>query len=241
MNFSAREWPAHLHVCIPAYQSAGTLKQFLPALLNVVPASNVCVVDDGSVDDTREYSLSLGIRYVRHEANKGKGAALATGFASLLEQSAEAIITMDADGQHAVGDLPFFLNDFSEHSELGICIGCRKIKRGYMPFARICSNRLTSLILGLMTGVPILDSQSGYRLYSARFLRRITIGYPRFEMESEVLLKAANLGFPIRFVPIQTLYLGGASHISHLADTLRWVKAVVLVWVALRKSNIGKT
>jgi len=237
MNLSPDTWPRNIFVCIPAYQSSASLVTLLPELLEVVPAAQVCVVDDGSTDTTGELCLGIGIRYLRHAENRGKGAALATGFAALLELGVGAIITMDADGQHAVDDLELFVENFRTCPETGICIGRRKIEKGSMPFSRIVSNTLTSRILTWMCGIPIPDSQCGYRLYSAKFLRSITITCARFAMESEMILKAARRGFPIRSVPVQTLYFKGASHISHATDTLRWIKAVFGIWLSLRKSG----
>jgi hypothetical protein len=143
---------------------------------------------------------------------------------------------MDADGQHAPEDLAHFTAAVSENPAAGICIGKRCMKRGVMPFARICSNRLTSGILSIFTRTPILDSQCGYRIYSTDLLKDISIKYHRFEMESEVILKAVHAGFQIIFTDVQTLYLHDLSHISHLKDTIRWVRAVVAVWFSLRKS-----
>jgi hypothetical protein len=103
-----------------------------------------------------------------------------------------------------------------------------------MPLARICSNALTSAFLSLLTGQRIRDSQCGYRVYAVEMLRRMSIEYDRFEMESEVILKASRLRFPIRFVRVQTVYSRDiGSHISHVRDTLRWVKAVLGVWLRM--------
>lgn len=234
---SSDGWPHSIYVLIPAYKSADSLRPFLPELLETVPASNICIVDDGSFDGTDTLCLTLGLLYQRHSKNHGKGMALATGFKFLLEKGAEGIITLDADSQHSPEDLYKFVDAFSALPESGIIIGCRKIERGHMPITRILSNRITSAILSRMIGTVIPDSQCGYRLYSAKFLRNISITCPRFEMESEVIIKAAFLGFPIGFVEVQTLYLNGKSHISHLADTFRWIKAVALVWMKVRKTG----
>lgn len=234
---SSTGWPHSTYVLIPAYKSADTLRPFLPELLETVPTSNICIVDDGSFDGTDTLCLTLGLLYQRHSKNHGKGMALATGFKFLLEKGAESIITLDADGQHSPDDLCKFVDAFAANPDIGIIIGCRKIKRGTMPVTRIFSNRITSGILSRMTGTIIPDSQCGYRLYAAKFLRNISITYSRFEMESEVIIKAAFLGFPIGFVEVQTLYLNSKSHISHLADTFRWIKAVVQVWMKVRKTG----
>lgn len=241
MNLSPETWPRDVFICIPAYQASETLARLLPELLETTPATQVLVVDDGSTDATGELCSSIGMRHMRHAENRGKGAALAAGFAALLEQGAGAVITMDADGQHAVSDIGLFVEEFRLHPDTGLCIGQRTMARGRMPFLRIVSNSITSRILTWMCGVPIADSQCGYRLYSARFLRAITVTCPRFAAESEVLLKAARLGFPLRFIAVQTLYLKNTSHISHSADTLRWIKAVLGVWIQLRHYGISES
>lgn len=237
---SSAGWPQTTYVLIPAYKAADTLRPFLPELLEAVPATQICIVDDGSFDGTAMLCSTLGLLYQGHHKNRGKGAALVTGFNFLLDKGAKAVITLDADSQHSPEDLPKFLDAYSVNSDAGIIIGCRQIKRGHMPVTRIFSNLVTSRILSWMTGTDIPDSQCGYRLYSEKFLRSISITYPRFEMESEVIIKAALLGFPIRFVDVQTLYLNGQSHISHLADTFRWIKAVIQVWIKLRKTGTRK-
>jgi glycosyltransferase involved in cell wall biosynthesis len=224
-------WPDDIAVLIPAYKAVASLATFLPALLSRVPPANVLVIDDASADATSQLCRSLSIECISLPENRGKGRALATGFERLLARNCRSIITMDADGQHAVDDLPHFLNAIKDHPDAGIIIGKRALKPGLMPFARIVSNTLTSALLTLLTGTRIYDSQSGYRAYNTGFLRRISIVYNRFEMESEVIIKAAKLGYPILFIGVQTLYCSAGSHIAHIPDTLRWVRAVVGTWM----------
>jgi glycosyltransferase involved in cell wall biosynthesis len=232
--------PPDIHVCIPAYQSSKTLAGLLPELLRAVPVDHLLVVDDGSFDATGEVCSRAGICCVRHAENRGKGAALSTGFNILLERGAGAVITMDADGQHAVADLRAFTEEFRNYPETGIILGRRRFGKGGMPFSRVISNIITSRILSLLCGVPVPDSQCGYRLYSARLLREVTLTCTRFTMESEVLLKAARLNFPVRSIPVQTLYFSGQSHIAHLTDTLRWIRAVLGIWLRLRLYGISE-
>jgi glycosyltransferase involved in cell wall biosynthesis len=240
MNLSPETWPRNIFVCIPAYQASETLARLFPELLRVMPTAQVLVVDDGSTDGTSDLCSRLGVRSVRHTHNRGKGAALTTGFTLLLEKDTGAVITMDADGQHAVADLGLFVEEFRLHPEIGVCIGQRQFSRSGMPLSRVVSNTLTSRILSLLCGMQVPDSQCGYRLYSARLLREVAITCTRFTMESEVILKAARLGFPVRSVPVQTLYLKGQSHISHLTDTLRWIRAVIGIWIRLRLYGISE-
>jgi hypothetical protein len=102
-----------------------------------------------------------------------------------------------------------------------------------MPVARIFSNATTSGILSLMTGLKILDSQSGYRAYNTNFLKDLTIVHNHFEMESEVILRAWHSRQDVRFIPVQALYCKAHSHISHVLDTLRWISAVTKLWFNL--------
>jgi glycosyltransferase involved in cell wall biosynthesis len=152
----------------------------------------------------------------------------------LIGGGAKWILTMDADGQHSPADIPRFIAESGKAPPPGICIGARDMRLRSMPPARIISNRLTSLILSVLTKRRIADSQCGYRLYSAEFIKSTQIEYNRFQAESELIQKAAAKHFPVRFTRVQTLYLGGgSSHISHLSDTLRWIAAVGRVWFKL--------
>jgi glycosyltransferase involved in cell wall biosynthesis len=231
-------WPQKVGVLIPAYESEASLRQWLPELLKSAPAACVCVVDDGSRDKTAESCRQLGVSLLSHDVNLGKGAALKTGFAYFVKNGFDWVITMDADGQHAVGDLPKFLREIRRKPGIGLCIGWRSLSMNKMPLARIISNTLTSLVLTLLTGKPIRDSQCGYRVYAARLLQSVTLVHQRFELESEVILKASYLHFPVSFVKVQTLYCSTESHISHLLDTLRWIKAIIAIWIRLDKTPL---
>jgi glycosyltransferase involved in cell wall biosynthesis len=223
-------WPGDIHILIPAYNAAASLAVYLPEILVTVPAENILVVDDGSKDATSSLCRNLAVGCMRHSENRGKGAALQTGFSRLLKNGARAIITMDADGQHAVADLPLFVGSFQNEQDVGLYIGKRRFSPSIMPLVRIVSNTFTSRILSRLCGVPIYDSQCGYRLYPAELLTAITLRCPRFEMESEAIIKAVRAGFPVRFVEVQTLYFKSGSHIMHIVDTFRWIKAVMGIW-----------
>ncbi|MBN1309408.1 MAG: glycosyltransferase family 2 protein [Chitinispirillaceae bacterium] len=229
-------WPPDIAVLIPAYKSAALLRGVLPRVMKYVPERCICVVDDASNDGTSLVCGGYGITCLSHGSNCGKGAALATGFRYLATNDTRWIVTMDADGQHAPEDLPKFVAASRKTPPPGICIGTRTMKSAVMPPERILSNLITSRILSLLCGIRIIDSQSGYRLYSMELLKRIDISFNRFEMESEIIMKAAFLGYPVTFTGIQTLYLRGPSHISHIADTVRW--AIAVVCIRLRRNRI---
>lgn len=225
-----QQWPENVFVCIPSYKAASTLDRFLADLLKMVPAEKIVVINDASEDTTDQICTQHGVTCLTHTVNQGKGAALRTGFNHLNGlQNASWALTMDADGQHAIADIDRFLHYINQNPAAAVCVGYRDMQIGKMPVLRILSNRITSGIMSIYCRQPIRDSQCGYRIYSLPFISSITIEYNRFEMESEVLLKAAAGKLPIGFIPIQTLYLDGTSHISHFYDTIRWVRAVTSV------------
>lgn len=234
IEIDTNPWPKNIFLCIPAYKAVKDLKKFLPSLLLYAPHDKICIVDDASHDGTESLCVRFGIECLRQETNQGKGAALKKGFAHLLNRKAQWILTMDADGQHAVADITQFLDAVKKYPDAGLIIGARSIKVLTMPPERFFSNTVTSGILSLMCGQKILDSQCGYRIYSSKLFKKINLQHKRFEMESEVILKACSAGFEVRFIPVQTLYCSTRSHISHIKDILRWIRAVLGVWLELR-------
>lgn len=235
-NYS--QWPDTFSILIPAYKSAISLKTLLPALVEKIPPAQICIVDDGSEDGTDRVCKTHKVQYIKLRTNQGKGAALKTGFSHYLQNShIRWILSMDADGQHSIDDLPVFIEASSRFPDAGIIIGARSISLRSMPPARIFSNIVTSGILTALCGRRIPDSQCGYRLYSTTLLNTISLVYNRFEMESEVILKACHAGFAVHSVPIKTLYTNNGSHISHIRDMGRWIKAVLKVWLSSQKEK----
>jgi hypothetical protein len=163
---------------------------------------------------------------------------LSRGFRFLCdEKNASWVITLDADGQHDPADITKILSEIRLRPDAGIIIGKRSMRPGIMPLPRIVSNVLTSFLLSFLARNRIADSQCGYRAYSAHLLSSVTCRFSRFEFESEIILRACAARFSISFVPVQTLYFSTQSHISLVADTLRWVKAVMSVWIELRHAH----
>jgi hypothetical protein len=106
-------------------------------------------------------------------------------------------------------------------------LGKRKIDLKVMPFHRFLSNKLTSTVISILTGGSIKDSQSGYRLIKAKALRSLELQSKKYDLESEILLRAARKGFKIDSIPIDTIYTDTKGFISPFADTLRFL---LLLW-----------
>lgn len=182
----------------------------------------VIVVDDGSADGTVRVAESAGARVVRQTPNQGKGAALRTGFRHALDEGADAVVTLDADGQHDPAEIPGLVAAF-QTGRPELVIGCRDFVA--MPPLRRLANTLGSLVLRLALGVRIPDNQSGYRLVGRRVMEAMTSSAESgFEFEVEMIAECLRRGWRIEWVPIRTIYAGGPSHIrnrDHLAGFVR--------------------
>ena len=181
------------------------------------------MVDDGSHDQTAQLAISSGATVVRHTKNLGKGAALQSGLKAGFDQPrVQACITIDADGQHDPQFIPAFLDAYANHAG-DLIIGARKLNPSVMPIMRVLSNRITSFLISMKIGQPILDSQCGYRLVSRSVYSAVYFDSKGFEMESEMVIKVGRLGMKIRWVSISTIYDNETSHIKGFRDTFRFI------------------
>jgi glycosyltransferase involved in cell wall biosynthesis len=220
MGFTAKT----IAVLIPALNAENSLAELVHRLRNSIGDVQVVVVDDGSTDRTKEVAASIGVLVLRHEKNRGKGAALQTGFDFLNKQTGiEFILTMDADLQHQPEDAPkFFLA--LQKTGADIIIGWRERIGTRMPVHRKLSNTITSTLVGMRTGMKIKDSQCGFRFIRRSVIERIRLDSTGYEAETEFLIKAARRGFKINFVPVQTIYGKEKSYMTHWATTVNFIK-----------------
>ena len=215
-----------MSVCllIPAYNEARTIGQVVSDARKII--DSVVVIDDGSQDATAQIAQDSGALTLRHQVNRGKGAALRTGFQYVLDHGYDAAITMDSDGQHDVDDIPRFLEAFNEKGS-GVILGSRMHDISTMPLHRRCSNTLTSLVISIRVGCRIPDSQSGFRWIRSSVLRAIPLKDDGYHLESELLIKAGKKGVRISAVPIDTIYRNEESSIKPFGDTIRFIVLII--------------
>lgn len=204
---------------VPAYREAGRIGPVARAI--VAAGVDAIVVDDGSGDGTDAEAQQAGATVVRHEVNKGKGAALATGFAYAQSAGYEVVITMDADGQHDPAELPRFVDAY-RRTRIPVLVGNRMADVSTMPLVRKCTNLFMSWLLSRMMGQYIPDTQCGYRLYRCDLLPLVATGSSGFAAESEVLLRLADRGIRMDSVRISTIYGDEKSKINPASDTVRF-------------------
>lgn len=207
---------------IPAYNESAHIADVVARAGKHLP---VLVVDDGSKDDTSAVAKNAGAEVVRQVPNQGKGVALQNGLRYALEMGYDAVITLDADGQHAPEEIPLFVKNYEQlHSDL--VIGCRNFKQ--MPLVRRCSNTLGTWMFSWAVGQPVRDNQSGYRLISSRLIREILDSRENgFEYEVEMIVRCVQQKMKLDWVPIQTIYADEHSHIHPLHHAYHFMRVVV--------------
>jgi len=210
-----------MKVCavIPAFNESQSISEIIDSVRG--QSVDVIVVDDGSEDNTAELAKAHGAHLIQHEVRSGKGISLRDGFKYAVSSGYDAIIAMDADGQHEASDIPKFLAKMKE-SGASVVLGNRMSNPTDMPFIRIFTNKFMSSIISAVCKQDIPDSQCGYRLYSKEAISSISIKAPKFEIESEILVKLARKDFRIRSVSIKSIYGEEKSKIRPVRDTLRF-------------------
>lgn len=189
-------------VVIAAYNEAAMIDRVVSAV--VAEGWRVVVVDDGSRDDTARAARVPGAVVLRHAVNLGQGAALQTGIDYAIRQGAERIVTFDADGQHAVEDIPAMVAALDDADvalgsrALGKTVGAGWRRRTFLRLATLVSNR--------MSGVKLTDAHCGFRAFRAEIARSLRITQDRMAHASELLTLIGQSGCKVVEVPITVHY-----------------------------------
>lgn len=214
----------NLAVAIPAFMAARTIGDVIRRAQALGVA--VLVVDDGSTDGTGDVARTCGVTVLAHPVNEGKGRALKTAFDHLFAQGYDAVVTIDADGQHPPEELPKLLAAWRDGADL--VLGTRNHLYGAMGRVRRASNGTSSWLISQVAGTSLPDCQTGFRLYTRRLIEAIGFPEPRFEAESAVLVRAVRKGFRVAGVPVRLDKADGraTSHYRPIVDSLRIAGAV---------------
>lgn len=215
-------------VTLPAYNES----KLIGAAISGIPeyVDHIIVVDDASTDNTVDavphshYGRTVTI--VRHEVNQGVGAAIATGYRTALETSADVVVVMAGDAQMDPDDLAFLLNPVIR-GEADYAKGDRLSWPGVtkaMPFSRFCGNHILSKLTRFSSGYgDIRDSQCGYTAVSAEVLRRVNLDalYPRYGFPNDMLAKLHAVAARVVNVPVRPIYGEEVSGISLYTAVVR--------------------
>ena len=216
-------------VVIPALSPDPKVTDYVSALLDK-GFRQVVVVDDGSGEAFAGTFYTLegmeGCTVLRHEKNRGKGRALKTAFAHILNcplWEGSAVVTADADGQHSVEDV-CAVAAAAAAEEKRLVMGVRDLSLPNVPTRSKIGNRVTSWAFHLLYGVRLEDTQTGLRGIPWGLLRWCAgIEGDRFEYEMNMLIKAAREHVELRQVSIEVIYYdnNAGSHLHTVRDAWR--------------------
>ncbi len=181
----------------------------------------VFVIDDGSTDATAARAAAAGATVIRHDRNRGKGCAVRTGLARVLDGPFTHVLLLDADMQHDPEEIPVLVQ-CAARGVGDFVVGERDFSRAAMPAARFYSNVIGSRILSCLVGARVGDSQSGFRLIRADLLRRVPLTSTGYEIETEMIIKLVRAGAILERVTVRRLaYQDARSHMRPVRDTFR--------------------
>lgn len=208
-------------ILIPAYQPGEILTEIVRQLC---VEFDVVVVDDGSGAEYRHIfdALDPKAHQLRHDENKGKGAALKTGIAYIRKRYAHhCIVTADADGQHRIRDIKKIAHHHRDHAG-SLVLGSRTLTQEGVPLRSRIGNKLTSVLFLLVTQRRVRDTQTGLRAFDDTLTEMMqAVEGERFEYETNVLLKLSKSDVEIVEIPIATVYKNNnqGSHFNPIIDS----------------------
>jgi glycosyltransferase involved in cell wall biosynthesis len=209
-------------IIIPVYNHAQSIENVIKkSLMLDMP---VFVVNDGSTDSTFEKIISFNSIYsLHHNENRGKGAAITTGFVEAAKV-ADWAITIDADGQHNPEDSLKMIQAIPE-SERPIVLGMREGMMGKdVPWTSRFGRKFSNFWVLLSGGPKINDSQCGFRIYPLPEVLDLNVIAKRFQFEVEILIKARWKKISVIEAPISVSYAPRAERISHFRPFIDFLR-----------------
>lgn len=203
-----------MKVCalVPLYDNRRTVDPVVCAVREHIP--DVIVVDDGSSDGGAETIRPFeGLVVLRHERNRGKGAALKTGFEQARSMGFTHVLQIDADHQHDPDDIPRFLE--AARTDPTALIAGERIFDDTVPGSSVFGRRFGVFWYRLETGGhPLTDNQCGYRVYPLSLFERVRVRGDHMDFDSEVLVRAVWAGLPVLGLPTRVRYFPEGERVS---------------------------
>ncbi len=207
-----------LSIIMPAKNEANALLRLLPKLTKLYPNDEIIVINDGSTDSTADVCHTHGVNVVTHPVSMGNGAAIKSG---LRHATGDIIVTMDADGQHRPEDIAPMLKRL-ESSGFDMVVGARG-RASQASKARLLGNSCYNFLASHMTGKPILDLTSGFRVVRADKAKQFIHMLPNgFSYPTTLTMAFFRSGYCVDYYPIESDAREGESHINLFRDGVRF-------------------
>jgi len=223
---------------VPALDAAATIGRVVLGLADL--GLPVIVVDDGSSDATGDEARAAGAEVVRHERNRGKGAAIRSGLAEAERRGAKCAVTVDADGQHPAAAARAVLEGSSDPRAL--VLGVRDLVAAGAPRSNQFGNGVSNFFLSLFARRTLRDTQCGLRRYPVRETLALGARADGFAFEAEVVLRAIAAGLPVVEVAVSVVYPSREerrTHFHNVRDPASIVGTVVRTVLELRTGRAG--
>ncbi|MEJ6584010.1 MAG: DUF2062 domain-containing protein [Crocinitomicaceae bacterium] len=194
-------------VLVPTYNNEKTIADVLQRVFKVVPNATVIVVNDGSTNSTVSILEELADRIVliTNEENKGKGFSLRRGFKKAMELGFDHAVTIDSDGQHFPEDIPLLVEKAKEFPN-SVVMGSRNMAHDSVPGKSSFGNKFSNFWFKLETWISLPDTQTGFRIYPLKPMRKMRFFTKKFEFEIEVIVRLAWKNVKFHPVAIRVLY-----------------------------------
>ncbi len=190
---------------LPVFNERATVEQILQQVRDTGLADRIIVVDDASTDGTRELLEEIAARDSRlalhlHDRNRGKGAALRTGFSKV---ETDLVLVQDADLEYDPRDVPALLVPIDEN-KADVVYGSRFLGASRRPtmFWHMVANKLLTLMTNVLYNTILTDMETGYKLFRREVIQSFTIRSNRFDFEPEITAKLLKKKVRIFEVPI---------------------------------------
>lgn len=213
-----------LSIVIPAKNEAEAIGKVVGLARERYPDAEIIVVDDGSTDETAEIARSAGAQVIRHPESLGNGAAVKAGARAA---TGDVIAFMDGDGQHDPRMLEPLLQQIDDGYDMAV--GARD-SGSHANIGRLFANGLYNGIASMMSGRPILDLTSGFRVARAQPFKQFLYLLPNgFSYPTTITMAFLRSGYPVTFVPIIAAQRIGKSHIRPFRDGIRFLVIIFKV------------
>jgi glycosyltransferase involved in cell wall biosynthesis len=192
-------------IILPTFNEGAVLEQVLEDILKQ-NYSKICLVDDGSSDNTLEIAKKFNLIVLIHPINRGAGAAVQTGIQYARNNKIQYAVLMDSDGQHLPEDIEVLYDKLIE-VKADIVIGNRFYNQSNdVPAKRIAYNKIANILTNIFCKNNYLDTQSGFRILNRTAIEKLNLKNKGFGFCSEMIIESEKLNLKINETPINVLY-----------------------------------